>query len=64
MGKAEDTSFDEEIQKFVDEWRIPAGRFGDADDVGAFVAMFCSEQAAFVVGQSLVIDGGIANSTF
>ena len=41
-----------------------ANEFGNPDDVGAFVAMFCSEQANFLVGQSLVIDGGIGNSTF
>ena len=58
------TTYDEEIQKFIDEWKIPANRFGDADHFGAFVAMFCSEQAAFVTGQSLVIDGGQTNSVF
>jgi len=26
--------------------------------------MFCNEQANFLVGQSLAIDGGIGNSTF
>ena len=61
---ANNTSYDEEIQKFIDAWSIPANRFGDAEDFGAFIAMFCSEQAAFVTGQSLVIDGGQTNSTF
>ena len=56
--------YDEEVQKFVEEWNIPAGKFGNSDDLGAFVAMFCSQQAAFVAGQSLVIDGGQTNSTF
>ncbi len=64
LAKANGTTYDEEIQKFVKEWRIPAGRFGDPDDVGAFVAMFCSEFANFTTGQSLVIDGGITNATF
>ncbi len=58
------TTYEEEVQKFVDAWRIPANRFGDAEHFGAFVAMFCSEQAAYVSGQSLVIDGGIGNATF
>jgi 3-oxoacyl-[acyl-carrier protein] reductase len=51
------TTYEEETQKFVAKWNIPAGRFGDPDDLGAFVAMFCSRQANYVVGQSLVIDG-------
>jgi len=63
-AKANGTTYEEEVQKFVEEWRIPANKFGDADHFGAFVAMFCSEQAAFVTGQSLVVDGGQTNSTF
>lgn len=58
------TTIDEEVQKFIDAWQIPANRFGDANHVGAFVALFCSEQAAFVTGQSLIVDGGQTNSTF
>ncbi|MGE0665352.1 MAG: SDR family oxidoreductase [Sphingomonadales bacterium] len=58
------TSYDEEVQKFVRDWRIPAGKFGDPDDLGAFCALFCSKYASFTVGQSLVIDGGLINSTF
>lgn len=64
LAEEKGTSYDEEIQKFVDDWKIPAGKFGSAEDLGAFVAMFCSQQAAFVAGQSLVIDGGQTNSTF
>ena len=54
----------EEIEKFVNHWKIPAKKFGSSDDLGSFVAMFCSEQASYVIGQSLVIDGGIGNTTF
>ncbi len=58
------TTYDEEVQKFVDTWRIPANKFGNADDTGAFVAMLCSEFANYITGQSIVIDGGIGNTTF
>jgi len=64
LAEKNGTSYDEEVQKFVEEWKIPAGKFGDSEDFGAFVAMFCSQQATFVAGQSLVIDGGLTNSTF
>ena len=37
---------------------IPAGRLGDPDDLGAVVAFLCSEQAGFVTGVGLPVDGG------
>ncbi|MEE9321570.1 MAG: SDR family oxidoreductase [Granulosicoccus sp.] len=43
---------------------IPAGRFGRPDEFGAACAFLCSSQAAYVTGQSLLIDGGMYNSAF
>jgi 3-oxoacyl-[acyl-carrier protein] reductase len=63
-AKAKGTTYDDEVAEFVRDWRIASGRFGDADDVGAFAAMFCSEFANYITGQSLVIDGGATTSTF
>ena len=63
-AQANGTGYEEEVTKFAREWDIPSERFGDADDVGAFVAMFCSEFANYIVGQNLVIDGGATRSTF
>ena len=37
---------------------IPAKRFGSPEEFGAACAFLCSAQAGFVVGQSLLIDGG------
>jgi 3-oxoacyl-[acyl-carrier protein] reductase len=37
---------------------IPAGRLGDAGDFGQVVAFLCSEQAGFVTGAHLNVDGG------
>lgn len=37
---------------------IPAGFVGDADDFGAVCAFLCSEQARFVVGAAVPVDGG------
>lgn len=64
LARAKGTTYDDEVAGFSKEWRIAAGRFGDCDDVGAFVAMFCSEQANYITGQSLVIDGGATTSVF
>jgi NAD(P)-dependent dehydrogenase (short-subunit alcohol dehydrogenase family) len=38
---------------------IPAGRPGDAREIGAVVAFLCSPQASYATGASFVIDGGM-----
>ena len=40
------------------ERSIPAHRVGQADELGAACAFLCSAQAGYIVGQSLLIDGG------
>ena len=37
---------------------IPAGVTGDPDDFGAAVAFLCSQQAKFITGTGLLVDGG------
>lgn len=39
--------------------RIPAGRFGRAEEVAAVVEFLCSEDAAYIVGQVIGINGGL-----
>lgn len=58
------TTYEEEVARFADAYRIAAGRFGDPRDVGALVAWLCSEFAGYITGQSIVIDGGATRSTF
>ena len=36
------------------------GQTGDPDDFGAAVAFLCSEQAKFITGTGLLVDGGQA----
>jgi NAD(P)-dependent dehydrogenase (short-subunit alcohol dehydrogenase family) len=38
--------------------RIPLGRWGNVEEVGAAALYLCSEPAAFVTGTTLYIDGG------
>ncbi len=37
---------------------IPMGRFGQPSEIAAAIAFFCSEDAGFVTGQTLFVDGG------
>jgi len=37
---------------------IPAGRFGQPEEFGAFAAFLCSTHAGFLTGQNIVLDGG------
>jgi len=49
---------DELRAKFIE--RIPLGRFGAPDDVAAAHLFFCSDDAAYITGQVLFIDGGMS----
>ena len=42
---------------------IPAGRYGTRDEFGAACAFLCSQHAGFIVGQSILLDGGATNIT-
>ena len=47
-------------QKAAIEARIPAGRMGEGDEIGAAVAYLASDEAAYVTGQTLHVNGGMA----
>jgi 3-oxoacyl-[acyl-carrier protein] reductase len=42
----------------------PAGRFGEARELGAYCAFLCSAQAGYITGQNLLIDGGSYPGTY
>ena len=43
---------------------IPAGRFGTPQEFGELCAFVCSTQAAYLVGQNLLLDGGMYPGTY
>jgi enoyl-[acyl-carrier protein] reductase III len=52
----------EEVQDSARRWHLsgwtPAGRLGTPEDVGNAVSLLCSEEAGWITGQSIAVDGG------
>jgi NAD(P)-dependent dehydrogenase (short-subunit alcohol dehydrogenase family) len=44
---------------FIKHRRIPLGRVGRAEDVAGPVAFLCSDDAQYIAGQVLIVDGGV-----
>lgn len=42
--------------------QIPANRYGRAEEIAHFVNFLCSDEAAYMTGQALAIDGGMVMS--
>ncbi len=42
----------------------PAGRYGEAHELGALCGFICSARAGYITGQNLLIDGGAYPGTF
>jgi 3-oxoacyl-[acyl-carrier protein] reductase len=38
--------------------KVPAGRYGNPIDVARLAVFLCSDEASFIIGQTIVIDGG------
>ncbi|MFT0211063.1 SDR family oxidoreductase [Pseudomonas sp. F1_0610] len=65
MGIDEQTSAEEAQRKIEARYKtIPARRFGKPEEFGALCAFLCSQQAAYMTGQNLLIDGGAYPGTF
>jgi NAD(P)-dependent dehydrogenase (short-subunit alcohol dehydrogenase family) len=59
LGKqALDEKLDEKTRESIRKQTIPLQRFGTADDIGWATLFLCSQQAAFITGQTLAVDGG------
>ncbi|MEA2389285.1 MAG: 3-oxoacyl-[acyl-carrier protein] reductase [Thermoleophilaceae bacterium] len=43
--------------------QVPTRRLGTAEEFGAVAAFLCSEQAAYVTGTAVLVDGGLTQAT-
>ncbi len=58
MTKMFDAVPDDMKAKYIE--RIPLARFGDPDDVANAHLFLCSDEAAYITGQTLFVDGGLS----
>ena len=54
-----DTAGSREAAEEAARETIPAGRLGDIADMGAAAAFLCSDQAGYITGTTLLVDGGM-----
>jgi glucose 1-dehydrogenase len=50
---------DDPVKRAAVESHIPMRRAGDAEEMGAAAAFLCSDEAAYITGQTLFVDGGL-----
>jgi 3-oxoacyl-[acyl-carrier protein] reductase len=48
----------------LSEARVPAARMGTADEIASLVAYLCSDQAGYITGSWIEVDGGLHRSAF
>jgi glucose 1-dehydrogenase len=53
------TPINEGVEEDTSRDQIPAGRWAEADEVARAIAWLASDQAAYVVGTTLFVDGGM-----
>jgi len=56
QGVSEETVLKEMAQE------IPMGRVGKPEELGALVAFLASQQAAYITGTTIQVDGGLVRS--
>ncbi|MBB3455432.1 NAD(P)-dependent dehydrogenase (short-subunit alcohol dehydrogenase family) [Rhizobium sp. BK313] len=60
-GKLGGSEADSKAMAAAIQAQIPVGRFGDSSEVAKTIVFLASDEAAYIVGSELVIDGGMSN---
>jgi NAD(P)-dependent dehydrogenase (short-subunit alcohol dehydrogenase family) len=47
-------------ERYIKSGRLPIGRGGSVDEVAAAASFFAGEECSYVVGQTLLVDGGLS----
>ena len=64
VGAAKKTGKSVEEIRALQAGQIPAQRFGTAAEFGAVCAFLCSQQASYLTGQNVLLDGGAYPGTY
>jgi 3-oxoacyl-[acyl-carrier protein] reductase len=59
-----DTAGSREAAEEAARDQIPAGRLGEPADLGAAAAFLCSQQASYITGITLLVDGGMTAGVY
>jgi 3-oxoacyl-[acyl-carrier protein] reductase len=59
-AQGEGISVEEALQKQADS--VPAGRLAEASEIAAVVAFLCSQQAGYLTGENILVDGGLTRT--
>jgi len=62
--RAEESGEDIESVRRAMAAGVPTGRFGTPEEFGAACAFLCSTHAGYIVGQNILLDGGLYPGTF